>query len=258
MSSQQSAFEMDGERFRRLGYSLVDSLVDLLDAESTDPVLPVVLGSEVRKRFSGSAPRQGQSVEAILAEAVELVGSLSRKNGHPRFFGYVCASADPVGILADFLASTVNQNVTAWRSSPGGVEMERQVVRWLDEGLGFDGKGHGMLLSGGSAANAHGISCAKTRALVSGRSLEELTIYFSSEAHLSLRQAALAIGFDRSRIRTLPVDDNYRLDLAALEQTLIQDLESGLVPACVAASLGTANTGACRPLGGSGCDLPAA
>ena len=65
----------------------------------------------------------------------------------------MCASPDPVGALADLLVSTINQNVTAWRSAPAAVTVERQVLRWLDALVGFDGGGHGLLLGGGSAAN---------------------------------------------------------------------------------------------------------
>ena len=35
-----------------------------------------------------------------------------------RFFGYVHGSGEPVAALGDLFASVVNQNVTAWRSSP--------------------------------------------------------------------------------------------------------------------------------------------
>ena len=120
MDQQESPFEIDSEQFRRLGYSLIDSIVELQKAESEDPVLPTVTGADVRQKFSAPAPRVGELPETVLAEAIELLGSLSRRNGHPRFFGYVCASADPLGILADALASALNQNLTAWRSSPGG------------------------------------------------------------------------------------------------------------------------------------------
>ena len=40
---------------------------------------------------------------------------------------------DPVGALADLLASVINQNVTAWRSAPAAVAIKRTVIGWLAE-----------------------------------------------------------------------------------------------------------------------------
>jgi hypothetical protein len=45
-----------------------------------------------------------------------------------RFFGYVLGPGEPVAALADLLASVLNQNVTAWRSAPAAVTIERQVA----------------------------------------------------------------------------------------------------------------------------------
>ncbi len=71
---------------------------------------------------------------------------LSRvQNG--RFFGYVLGSGEPVGAVADLLASVLNQNVTAWRSGPAAVMIEQTVVGWLAEAIGCPGfRGH---LTGG-------------------------------------------------------------------------------------------------------------
>ena len=66
-------------------------------------------------------------------------------------------------MLADLLASALNQPVTAWRSAPSATAVERQVVRWLHRLTGFDGDG-GLLVSGGSAANFHGLACAVAEA----------------------------------------------------------------------------------------------
>ncbi len=240
-------FEMDPEKFRELGYRLVDAMTEHLRAESRNPVLSPVSGEQSRKAFDQPAPQSGRSADEVFDEAIAALGSFSRRNGHPRFFGYVCASADPVGILADFVASASNQILTAWRSAPGAVEMERQVVRWLDELLGFQGQGHGLLVSGGSAANAHGLACAVAAAREAAPD-RELTLYLSQEAHLSLHQAAKSLGIADHRLRRLPVDPDRRLVVADLERALTDDLAQGLRPACVCASAGTANTGAVDPL----------
>ena len=84
---------------------------------------------------------------------------LSRvQNG--RFFGYVLGSGEPVGAVADLLASVLNQNVTAWRSGPAAVMVEQTVMGWLAQAIGCPGfRGH--LTGGGSSANLMGLAMAR-------------------------------------------------------------------------------------------------
>ncbi len=67
---------------------------------------------------------------------------------------------EPVAALGDLFASILNQNMTAWRSSPSGVTIERTVVRWLAEAVGCPGFA-GTLTGGGSAANLMGLAMAR-------------------------------------------------------------------------------------------------
>lgn len=249
---KENPFDLPSCEFRRLGYGLVDVMTELLENESRDPVIRETTGEEARALWDEPLPRQGTPFEELLAGPVAAITKAGRKNGHPRFFGYVSASADPVGVLADALASMLNQNVTAWRSSPGAAAMERQVVRWLGELTGFGGEGHGLLTSGGSMANYIALSSAlagtQRRAELVPEDRRGLTLYLSSESHLSMPKAALALGILPANIRRVAVDEDRRLRLDSLQDQLRADLAAGLQPFCVCASAGTANTGIIDPL----------
>ncbi len=185
-------------------------MAEILESERRDPVLPPATGSEVRAAFEAPLPLRGRPPAEILEQCRGALRRYSRRNGHPRFFGYVCASAAPLGALADGLASLLNQIPTAWRSAPAATEVEHLVVRWLDAMVGFGGGGRGLLVSGGSAANLHGLACAVARAeqragLGSGER-RRLTLYFSREGHLSLTKAARLLGLAEGHVRVLGVD----------------------------------------------------
>ena len=77
-----------------------------------------------------------------------------------RFFGYVAGSGEPVGALAELLTAALNQNVTAWRSAPAAVTIERTVVAWLADAVGCAGY-KGSLCGGGSAANLMALAMAR-------------------------------------------------------------------------------------------------
>jgi glutamate/tyrosine decarboxylase-like PLP-dependent enzyme len=65
-----------------------------------------------------------------------------------------------------------------------------------------------------------------------------------------MRKAAEVLGLGRDAVRTVPVDDQLRMDVTALRAAVAADRAAGRRPFCVAASAGTVNTGAIDPLDG--------
>ena len=234
--------------FRALGAQVLDLAAQWLASEPEAPVLARLGGAELQALFADGPPDHGIGDDALLAQLRDNVMRHARHNGHPRQWAHVCASPDPVGALADLLVSTINQNVTAWRSSPSAVTVERQVLRWLDALVGFDGGGHGLLLGGGSAANLHAVGAALTQALQrnSAASRAQLVLYTSRETHLSLAKAARFVGV--GHVRALPVDTDRRLQAEVLRDAITADRDVGLVPMMAVGSAGTANAGTIDPL----------
>jgi glutamate/tyrosine decarboxylase-like PLP-dependent enzyme len=248
----QISFDLTPQEFGRLGERLTELMIEAFEAERSEPVLRSVSGPELRALLDEPLPQVGTAPDDILTQWRDNVLPYCRRNGHPRFFGYVCTTADPLGVLADAMASALNQPVTAWRSAPAATEIERLVVRWLDNLVGFGGEGSGLLVSGGSSANFHAMACAVTRAehragLPPG-SRHRLSIYLSKEGHVSMRKGAQLLGVPPSQVRLLEIDALRRLRPDALRHALEEDRAAGLVPALIGLSAGTANTGAIDPL----------
>ena len=252
LSPDRMAFDLDTATFRELGQQMVELMAEALDAEHRDPVLDRASGEKIQTLFDRDLPRAGRPIEELFAECREALLPYCRSNGHPRFFAYVSSSADPVGILADALTAALNQNVTAWRSSPPAATLERLVVRWLDQMVGFGAGGIGTLTSGGSAANfqalAAAVRLAEEAAELPSGSRHRLTVCLSREAHLSMVKAAQLLGLAEGHIRRIEIDADRRLRLDDLRRQLDDDQRAGLLPAAICASAGTANTGAIDPL----------
>src|SRR5947209_2563081 len=129
---------------------------------------------------------------------------LSRHNGHPRMFGYVQAPGTTIAALADLLASTLNANLTAWRSAPAAVEIERLTIEWIKQIIGFNRNAAGLFVSGGSMANMAALAAArraKAPAEIQNKGAQScsrpLRIYASEETHHSVAKAAALLGFGR-------------------------------------------------------------
>lgn len=252
MDDPHTSFDLTDDRFRTLGHQTVELMLRAVAAERKDPVIRPVSGARSRALFEEPLPEEGTDLEEVFRIWEERLLPLCRRNGHPRFFGYVCTSADPAGMLADAMASALNQPVTAWRSSPGATEMERLAIRWLDDFVGFGGDGHGLLVSGGSSANLHGLACAiaaaETRSDLGEGHRGRLTAYLSPEGHVSLRKALRLLGIPGPQVRAVAIDAQRRMRPDVLRTMIERDSAEGFVPAVVCASAGTANTGAIDPL----------
>jgi aromatic-L-amino-acid decarboxylase len=224
-------------------------------AEQTElPVYPTVSASELTARLSNTLPNDPQDPATVMAD-FDAVARFGRHNGHPRMFGYVQSSGSFAGVVADFLASAINQNVTSWRSAPAATTIEHQVIEWLKMMVGFDPTGEGILLSGGSFANFAGLAAAlraSTDVDLNQRGVAALPgrprIYTSEMTHMSMPKAASMLGIGKDAIVRVPVDHALRMDPQALRRQIASDRAAGFHPVCVVATAGDVNTGAIDPL----------
>lgn len=206
---------------------------------------PGVSGAHTREALDESLPEEGLHSAAL--DALQKVMEMSRAPS-ARFFGYVLGSGEPVAALADLLASVLNQNVTAWRSAPAAVTIEQQVVRWIAQALGCR-EMTGSLCGGGSSANLMALAMAREAHLPANEcGAQAGMIYVSSEAHMSIAKAVALLGLGRRNLRLLPVDEHFRMSIAALEAAIAEDRAAGRALIAVVASAGTVSTGAIDPL----------
>lgn len=213
-------------------------------------VFPPTTGTDTEPLFAkdAAAPETGLG-EGAFAALSDVIANCRAQNG--RFFGYVQGSAEPVAALGDFIASVLNQNMTAWRSSPAGVTIERTVVRWLAEAIGCSGFS-GTLTGGGSAANLMALAMAReSRIPANDRGMfgaGKCVIYASEQVHMSIPKAVAMLGIGRENLRYISCDDDYRVLPSALDRAIAEDKSRGHKPVAVVASAGTVNTGSIDPL----------
>jgi aromatic-L-amino-acid decarboxylase len=243
-----SMIDLSAEQFYELSERVLRIALDHLEGLSNRPIPAKGTGAEIEQVFRRTPPAKGSPEEAL--RGLQDAARYSRaQNG--RFFGYVLGSGEPAAALADLLCSVLNQNVTAWRSSPSAVTIEKEVVGWLAHAVGCDQFG-GILTSGGSSANLMGLAMAREAKLTANesgiRSTAPHAVYASTEAHMSISKAVSLLGMGRDNLRLIPVDDACRMLPEALEQTIRKDEELGITPVAVVATAGTVNTGAIDPL----------
>jgi aromatic-L-amino-acid decarboxylase len=141
----KSSFDLTPEQIRQLGYMAADAVAEQRAGLTSRPVFGKVGAGAAA--FDEPPPEDGQPIEKTLAFAREHILPFPMGNSHPRFYGFINATADPVGIAADYLAASMNPN--CWGGDHAAIHVEHRVMRWLAEFLGYPETAEGILVSGG-------------------------------------------------------------------------------------------------------------
>jgi aromatic-L-amino-acid/L-tryptophan decarboxylase len=243
-----SSLELSPANFRELARSTVELAAGYLETLDTRPIFPPTSGEETERLFRAPLPENGLGERAFDALG-SLIDHSRAHNG--RFFGYVHSPGEPVAALGDLVASILAQNITAWRSAPAPVTVERVVVQWLAEAIGCP-EFSGSLTGGGSSANLMALAMAREAKIPANDdglySRTPVVVYASEQIHMSIPKALALLGLGRRQLRLLPIDSNFRMIPGELERSIQEDTDAGKIPIAVVASAGTVNTGAIDPL----------
>jgi len=180
-----------------------------------------------------------------LETAVNFEGINPASGGH---MGYIPGGGIYPSAWGDFIADVTNCYSGVSFASPGGAKMERQLVRWMADLVGYPEAAGGDLTSGGSMANLTAIIAARETMGIRARHVDNACIYATSDSHHCIDKAIRAAGLADCKKRLVPMDDRFRMDVAALQQLVLEDKEAGLRPWLIIASAGTTDTGAVDPL----------
>ncbi len=242
----------DWRSLRALGHTMLDDLFDDLEAVGDGPVWRP-MPDEVRAAWHEPMPRNCTDLEDVYAEYRRLVAPYGVGNRHPRFFGWVHGGGTAIGMLAEMLAAGLNANCGGRDHAP--IEVERQVIRWAAEMLGFPPSGGGLLLSGTSMANLVAVLAARRAACgaavrETGAGASRLTAYASAGAHMCIVRAMDMAGLGSAAVRLIPCDDEGRMRVQDLAAAISSDRAAGMTPFLVVGTAGSVDIGAVDDLAG--------
>ena len=248
---------MTPEEFRRAGHEVVDRIAELLSTIRTRPITRGETPAEVRALLGRRPlPVSGTDPGRLLEETAPLLFDHSLFNGHPRFMGYITSSAAPIGMLADALAAAVNPNVGGWELSPIASEIEAETIRWVAELVGYPVDCGGILVSGGNMANFVCFLAGRRAKLgeppraagLAGADATRLRVYVSEGTHTWIQKATDLFGMGTDAVRWIPTDDQHRIRVEVLRETIRADRAAGDRPIMVVGAAGTVGTGAVDPI----------
>ncbi len=250
---------MSPDEFRRRGHEVIDLLADYMQSVQTLPVLPSVRPGDTSALLPDAAPDSPEPWEAILADIQRVVMPGLTHWQSPNFFAFFPANSSGPAILGDLLSTGLAVQGMLWQTSPACTEIETRVLDWLGRAIGLpesflspSGTGAGVIQGTASEATLVALLAGRERIRRTSPT-PDLAAYTSTQAHSSVIKAAMIAGIarsadDKAHIRLIPTDARFRLDPAALDHALREDLAAGRTPCCVVATVGTTGCGAFDPI----------
>jgi len=239
----------DWESMRALGHRMMDDMLDYMKTVRERPVWQHA-PDRVKAHFKRPLPLDPQQPKEVYEEFLENVLPYPVGNLHPRFWGWVFGTGTVLGALAELLAAAMNTN-SGDLAHHSALHVEKQVINWFKQMLGFPAAASGLLTSGCSAANLIGLAVARNAKAGFDLRREgiqaaphKMMLYASREIHSSIQKAVELLGLGSDALRLVPVNDDFQIDLEALKAAIARDREEGHLPFCVVGAAGTVNTGA--------------
>jgi L-2,4-diaminobutyrate decarboxylase len=244
------------EAFNASGHALIDILSRYLsdNLEGKGPVLDWQSPAQAMEQWQAALPRQATLTSGQLLTAIQdEILSASLHIHHPRNLGHQVATPLPMAALCDLVAALTNQAMAVYETGPSATLLERQVLHWLGELIGWQ-RAEGVLTSGGAQANLTALLAARQvkagwdawqHGVGAGQPLRLLA---SEHAHYSVSRAAGIMGLGTDAVVKVAADDQGRMDMTALQSAWQRCLDQGSKPFAVAATAGCTPTGSIDPL----------
>ncbi|MEP3390171.1 MAG: aminotransferase class I/II-fold pyridoxal phosphate-dependent enzyme [Reichenbachiella sp.] len=205
---------------------------------------------DIRKQFDEPLPTSPSSAADLLDQIDEQVYTHSNLNASPNYYGYITGGGNQTSVLAEMLKNALNQNNLKWHSAPANSEIEKIVVKWICQFIGYPESAGGVMVSGGSVANflnlavMRKVKCPIDVANEGMQQAPKMTVYASEQGHSSIDKGMDMLGLGKKYLRKIAVDENFQVSVEQMEQQIVDDKKAGMLPIGIVGMAGTTNSGA--------------
>ena len=244
MYTRETQMEQEVER------AAVRFVCDLFERNRTlsdGPVINEPEPAHLEELAARGIPAVGRPLEEAVREMERDVIGYGYNADHARFMGFVPGPTSAISWLGDMISAGYNRHAGSVANYPAGHAVEEGLIRWLCDRAGFPAGASGTFVSGGSMANFTACVAARDTVL-DERDWPRAVAYVSTQTHSSVAKGLRMMGVTDARIRTIDVDEDFRMKTDALAAAIAADRRAGLAPFMVIATAGTTNTGSVDPL----------
>jgi L-2,4-diaminobutyrate decarboxylase len=194
-----------------------------------------------------------------IADTLRAIVTNSINVTHPHTAAHLHCPPLLASLAAEAVTSALNQSMDSFDQAPIATIIEQKMIRWLCAEAGLPNTADGTFTTGGSQSNYMGLMLARDTFLKrqwnwsaqkSGLPPEarRLRILCSGVSHFTVEKSASQLGLGTDAVIRVAVDENFRMDHAALRKALESLKAQDLLPVAIVATAGTTDFGSIDPL----------
>ena len=212
----------------------------------TGPVSTWHSAQTIVDRLEAELPRKGRPLPEVARRLATYLLEDVNRLAHPMYIGHQVSAPLPAAVWTDALISALNQSLAVREMSPSFTPLERQVVAWMTDLVGWDERAGGMMTSGGTEATLTALLAARSRAIPNvwthGIPPHAPVLVCGEHAHYAVMRAAGELGLGLQRVVVIP-SVHRRMDVSMLRAKLEQLQSSHIGVMAVIATAGCTSTG---------------
>lgn len=199
------------------------------------------------------------SYEELLSEVDDIYVKHATAFHLPQYVAHLNCPIVIPALAGEILVSAINSSQDTYDQSAGGTFMERKLIDWTAEKIGYTTESDGVFTAGGSQSNLMGLvmmrDCFSQKNLNHNIKQDGLPpeagrfrIFISDKAHFSNSKNASIMGLGEKSIVKVPTDDRFRMDITLLTKYMKREILMGNIPIGIIATAGTTDFGNVDPL----------
>ncbi len=199
------------------------------------------------------------STQDVMEELQTLYTDHAMYFHNPKYVAHLNCPVVTPALMAEQILSAINSSLDTYDQSLGGTFIEQQVIDWTNKRVGYNGESDGIFTSGGTQSNLMALLLARDHYCwthwkhnVTEKGLpseaSKFRIFTSEASHFSIKKNAGLLGLGQDAVIPVPVDQDFRMDMSALERVVQECRQEGLIPLAVVATCGTTDFGSVDPI----------
>ncbi|XP_054014494.1 aromatic-L-amino-acid decarboxylase-like [Hylaeus anthracinus] len=248
---------MDTKDFIDFGKATVDLLANYTDTLRDKNVLPDVEPGYLSELLPEEVPQKPDTWQEVLKDIERyIIPGLTHWNS-PHFHAFYPTGNSYPAIVGEMISAGISCIGFSWLASPACTELEVITMNWLGKLVGLPdeflnckgGSGGGVIQGSASETTLVCFLAAREQTVHRMRRLHpeysedyirsKLVAYTSDQSNSSVEKAGIIMAIP---MKLVPPDDKYSLRGETLLKAIKEDLENGLIPCYVVATLGTTGT----------------
>jgi len=198
-------------------------------------------------------PQEGKSISEVLKQTEQLIIESNISVYHPHCLAHLHCPTFIASLAAEMILSAFNQSMDSWDQAPAATMIEQALCDELCRFYGFDSHADATFTGGGTMSNFMGLLLARDHYSdkqynwnIQQKGLPpesgKFRIICAENAHFTVAQSASILGLGQQAIVKIK-DQTLAESEQALEQTILELKEEGLIPIAYVTTAGTTDFG---------------